>query len=156
MFCRVLDMPGVWIWPLAVKLETSYKPVKPYSNHPNYPQTNQTTHKPLTNQPNHPQTSQIPNKSSTDQSKIALFFPWKHFLWSATFSLPIPRGKRNRCIFFNVPARFCISSSPLHSSLPSLIVDYNPSHKLLTQLRTLANFLRRLRLTMLHAKFYEC
>ena len=35
---------------------------------------------------------------------------------------------------FNIPARFRILSSPLHSSLPSLIADYNPSHKLLTQL----------------------
>ena len=41
--------------------------------------------------------------------------------------------------FFDIPARFCILPSPLHSSLPSLIADYNPSHKLLTQLRTSTN-----------------
>ena len=66
---------------------------------PNHPQA---THKPVqppTNKPNHSETSQIPNKSPTNQQKIALFFPWKHFLWTATFSLPISREKRNRCIF---------------------------------------------------------
>ena len=46
--------------------------------------------------------------------------------------------------FSDVPARFHISPSPFHSSLPSLIVDYYSSHKLLTQLRTLTNFSRRL------------
>ena len=48
--------------------------------------------------------------------------------------------------FFYVPAIFCISLSPLQSSLLSLITNYNPSHELLTQLQTLTNFLRRLRL----------
>ena len=63
---------------------------------------------------------------------------------------PCPsRVKREIDAFFYVPARFRISPCPLHSSLPSLIADYNPSHKLLTQLRTLMNFLRRLGLTML-------
>ena len=59
--------------------------------------------------------------------------------------------------FFGVPAIFCISLFPLalHSSLPSLIADHNPSHKLLTQSRTSTNFLRRLGLTMLHWQFYE-
>ena len=41
--------------------------------------------------------------------------------------------------FFDVPPRFHILSSPMYDSLPSLIVDYNPSHKLLTQLHTLTN-----------------
>ena len=48
--------------------------------------------------------------------------------------------------FFDILARFRISPSSWHSSLPSLMAKYNPSHKLLTQSRTLANFLRRLRL----------
>ena len=52
--------------------------------------------------------------------------------------------------FFNIPARFHISRSLLDSSLESLIADYNPSHKLLTQLQTLTNFLRKLGLAMLH------
>ena len=46
-----------------------------------------------------------------------------------------------KCVdFFDVPARFRISPSPLHNSLTSLIADYNPSNKLLTKLRTLMNF----------------
>ena len=55
-------------------------------------------------------------------------------------------AKREADAFFDVPARFSILPSPLalHSSLPSLIADYNLSHELLTQLRTLTNFLRRL------------
>ena len=61
-----------------------------------------------------------------------------------------PARKEILMHFFDVSARLRISPSPLHSSLPSLIVDYNPSHKLLTQLQTLTNFLRRLGLTMLH------
>ena len=52
--------------------------------------------------------------------------------------------------FFDVPARFRISPSPMYNSLPSLIVDYNPIHKLLTQVRTLTKFLRRLGLTVVH------
>ena len=63
---------------LAVKLETTNKPAKPPKNHP--------------------ETSQIPNKSPTNQPKITLFFSWRHFVWTATFSLPIPREKRKRCI----------------------------------------------------------
>ena len=56
--------------------------------------------------------------------------------------------------FFYIPARFHIPASPLNSSLPSVIEDYNPSHKLLTKLQTLTNFSRRLKLTMLHWKLY--
>ena len=52
--------------------------------------------------------------------------------------------------FFDIPVGFRISRSPLHSSLRSLIADYNPSRKLLTQLRILMNFSRRLGLTILH------
>ena len=58
---------------LAVKLETTHKPVKPATNHPNHPQTShklakpptnhpktsQTTHKPVTYVTNHPKTSQL-------------------------------------------------------------------------------------------------
>ena len=36
--------------------------------------------------------------------------------------------------FFYVPARLHILSSPVYNSLPSQIVDCNPSHKLLMQL----------------------
>ena len=42
--------------------------------------------------------------------------------------------------FFDIATRCCIPSSPLHSFLPSLIADYNPSHKLLIQLRTCNKF----------------
>ena len=51
--------------------------------------------------------------------------------------------------FFDVPARFPILPSPMYNSLPCLIVDYNPSHKLLAQLRTVTKSLRRLGLVML-------
>ena len=58
--------------------------------------------------------------------------------------------------FFDVPARFPILPSPMYNSLPCLIVDYNPSHKLLApshkllaQLRTVTKSLRRLGLAML-------
>ena len=67
--------------------------------------------------------------------------------------LPNPCEKRNGCIFY-IPTRFRILSSPLHSSLPSLIAGYNPRHKSLMQLRTLTNFLRRLGLTTIHWKFW--
>ena len=53
------------------------------------------------------------------------------------------------CTFLVITATLRILLFPLHSSLPSLISDYNPSHKLLTQLRMLTNFLRRLKLRML-------
>ena len=39
--------------------------------------------------------------------------------------------------FFYIPARFHILPYPLHSSLRSLIADYIPRNKLLTQLQTL-------------------
>ena len=77
--------------------QITHKPAKLPTNQSNHPQI---THKLPTSQPNHSQTSQIPNKSPTNQPKIASSFPWRHFLWTATFSLPIPREKRNRCIFF--------------------------------------------------------
>ena len=48
--------------------------------------------------------------------------------------------------FFYVLDTIRISPSPSHSSLPPLTSDYNPSQKLLTQLRTLTNFLRKIRL----------
>ena len=120
--------------------QITHKPSELSTNQPNHPQTSQTMHKPPTNQTNHPQTSQIPKKSPSNQSKITLFFDRRHFLWTATFPLPIPCKKRNGCIFFDVPTRFCISPSPLHNSVTSLIADYNPSNKLLTQLQTLMNF----------------
>ena len=52
--------------------------------------------------------------------------------------------------FFDVPARFRISPPPIYNSLPSVIVEYNPSHKLLTQLRTFTKSSRRLGLAMVH------
>ena len=45
--------------------------------------------------------------------------------------------------FFDIATRFCIPPSPLHSFLPSLIADYNPSHKLLIQLRTFNKFFEK-------------
>ena len=115
---------------LAVKLETTHKPAQLSTNHPNQPKQPQTTCKPA-KPPRY--------KSNTKQQRLIsqkshLFFPWRHFLWTTTFSLPILCKKRNGCIFFYVPARFHILPSPLHNSLPSINEDYNPSHKLLTKL----------------------
>ena len=42
------------------------------------------------------------------------------------------RARREMGTFFYILAIFRILSSPLHSSLPFLMADYNPSHKLLT------------------------
>ena len=104
-----------------------------------------TTLKPANYQTNHLLISQKSHRYFPED----IFYEPQHF--------PCPsRAKREIGAFFDVPARFRISPYPLHSSLPCLIADYNPSHKLLTQLRTLTNFLRRLGLTMLHWKFYEC
>ena len=52
---------------LAVKLETTHKPIKPPTNHS---QISQTTHKPATNQSNHPQTTQKTAKARTNQPNI--------------------------------------------------------------------------------------
>ena len=119
----------------AVKLEANHKPAKPPTKQPNHPQT---THKPAKYQTNNSLISQ----------KSHRFFPKDTFYEAQHFLCP-SRARREIGAFFDVPARFCISPSPLHCSLPSLIARYNPSHKLLTQLRTLTNFLRRLGLTML-------
>ena len=132
--------------------QTTPKAQKPPTN---YQQTSQATHKSPLNQPNYPQTSQISNKRPTNQPKIALRFPWRHFLWTATFPSPFPCKKKNEYIFY-VCATFHILSSPLHNSLSSLTADYNPSHKLSTQLWTLTNISWRLGLTMLHWKFCGC
>ena len=85
----------------------------------NHPQTIQTTHKPEkppTNQPSYPQTSQVPNKSPTNQPKVASLFPWRHFLWTATFSLTILSEKRNECIFFIslLDFAFCLHQCTIH------------------------------------------
>ena len=119
-----------------MKLETTRNPAKPPTNHP---QTSKTTLKPVKYQTNHPLISQ----------KLHRFFPEDIFYQPQHFPCP-SRARREVGAFFDVPTRFRISPSLLHSSLPSLIADYNPSHKFLTQLRTLTNFLRRLGLTMLH------
>ena len=58
--------------------------------------------------------------------------------------------EEKRVHFFDVPARFHISPSPLHNYLPSLTAEYNPSRKLLAQLQALTDFSRRLAFTMLH------
>ena len=55
---------------LAVKLETTHKPVKSPTNQPNRPQTSHKPAKPSKNQPNHPQTIQKPAKPLTKQSNI--------------------------------------------------------------------------------------
>ena len=65
---------------LAVKLETTHKPSKPPTNHPNHPQTNQITHISATSPTDHPQTSQMLDKPPTNQPKITSVFPWSHFL----------------------------------------------------------------------------
>ena len=48
---------------------------------------------------------------------------------------------------FYIPVEFGVLPSPLRSSLRSLISDYKPCHKLVTQFRTLTNFLIRLGVT---------
>ena len=90
---------------LAVKAPTNHpktsqithKPAKLPTNQSNHPQT---THKLPTSQPNHSQTSQIANKSPTNQSKIASLFPWRHFLWTATFPCPFHAKREIDAFFF--------------------------------------------------------
>ena len=138
-------------------IQTTHKPPK------NHPQTGHTTHKPVTppiNQSKHPQTSQIPANHPLISQKLHPSFPAyrtqelqhlpHHIIWPF---YPFC-ARREMGAFFYIHARFSTSLSPLHSSLQSLIADYNPSHKLLTQLQTLTNFSRRLWLMMLHWKFY--
>ena len=133
-FCHVTCFPRfIWyfflvetwyFYPLAVNFETTHKPSKLPTNQSNYPQTIQTTLKPAKYQTNHSLISQ----------KSHLFFPEDIFYQPQHF--PCPSCMRREIgAFLDVPARFRISPSPLHSFLPSLIADYNPSHKLLTQLR---------------------
>ena len=128
----------------------------------NHPQTSQTTNKPAKPPTSHPQTSQTTHKPAKYQTNHLLISQKSHRYFREDISyepqhfLCLSRAIRDiDSLFFNVSAGFRIFSSPLHSSLPSLIVDYNPSRKLLTQLRTLTNFLRRLGLTMLHWSLYE-
>ena len=45
-------------------------------------------------------------------------------------------ARREMDAFFYVLVRFRISRSPVHSSLLSLIADYNPNHRLFTQTMT--------------------
>ena len=126
---------------LVVKLETTHKPAKPLTNHP---QTSQITQKLPTNLPNYPQNSQIPNKLPTNQPKIALFFPWRHFLWTATFSLPIPCKKRNGCIFmFLLDSTFCF----LHST-----ILYHPQFFFTALFVIINNFLKRCHHLIHHLK----
>ena len=107
-------------------------------------QTSQTTLKPAKYQTNHLLIGQ----------KLHCYFP--EYIFDTPQHFPCPsRAKKKIDAFFDVSGRFRISPSPLHSSLPSLIADYNSSHKLLTQLQTLMNFLRRIGLTLLHWRFYE-
>ena len=124
----------------------------------NHPQTIQTTHKPTkspTYQPHHLQTTHKPVKCWTNhplisQNYIRLslksFFMIRcqfrshepHYLPPQEirpFYLPFARKKVG--VSFYIPARFRILLSPLHNYLPFLIADYNPNHKLLTQLRSL-------------------
>ena len=109
-------------------------------NSRNPPQISQTTPKPAKYQTNHPLISQ----------KLHCFFP-EDIFYKPHFLCP-SRARREIGALFDIPARFRILSSPLHSFLPSLIADYNPSHKLWTQLGILTNFLRILGLTILHWK----
>ena len=108
----------------------------------NHPQTSQTTHKPAKPPTNHSQTSQNTLKLAKYETNHPLISQkLHHFFHEDTFCEPqhfpcLSRAKRELGAFFDVPARFRISPSPLHNSLPSLIADYNPSNKLLTQLQT--------------------
>ena len=63
---------------LAVKLETTRKPAKPSTNHPNDPQTSKTTQTPAKYRTNPPLISE----------KISSFFPWRHLLWQQHFPCP--------------------------------------------------------------------
>ena len=121
-------------------IQNIHKPTKPPTDHQ---QTSQTTHKQAKYRTNHPLISQESHR----------FFPEEIFYEPQHFPSP-SRARREMDAFSYVLARFHISLSPFHNSLPSLIPDQNPSNKLLTQLQTLTNFSRRLGLTMLHWKFY--
>ena len=57
---------------LAVNFQTTHKPAKPPTNHPNH---RQNTKKPVKPPTNHPQTTQTTHKPATNQPKIASFFP---------------------------------------------------------------------------------
>ena len=84
-------------WNHPQSTQTTPKAQKPPTN---YQQTSQATHKTPLNQPNYPQTSQISNKRpTTNQPKIALLFPWRHFLRTAIFPSPFPCKKKNEYIF---------------------------------------------------------
>ena len=98
----------------------------------------------MQNQPRTSQTTHKASKPHTNQPKIASFFYLKTFFMNRNIFLVHSAREEKWVHFSDVPARFRISPSPFHSSLPSLIVDYYSSHKLLTQLRTLTNFSRRL------------
>ena len=104
-----------------------------------HPKASQITHKRAKHPTNHPLISQ----------KLYHFFPWRLFYAPQDFTCP-SHARREMGAFFGVPPRFHILSSPMYDSLPSLIVDYNPSHKLLAQLHTLTKFLRRRGLAMLY------
>ena len=124
---------------ISCKTRNHPQPAKPPINQPDYPSTSQTTLKLAKYQTNHLLISQ----------KLHCYYPEDIFYELQHFPCP-SHAKREIETFFYVPARFRISPSPLLSSLPSLIADYNPNHELLTQLRTLTNFVRRLGLMMLH------
>ena len=131
------------LFALAVNFETTHKALKPLPKPKNHPQ--------ITNKPAKYQTNDPPLTSQ----KLHCFFP-EDIFYELQYFLRPSRARRKTSTFFYVCATFHILSSPLHNSLSSLTADYNPSHKLSTQLWTLTNFSWRLGLTMLHWKFYGC
>ena len=148
------------LFALAVNFETTYKALKPLPKPKNHPQI---TNKPAKLPIKHPWTSQTTHKPAKYQTndppltsqKLHCFFP-EDIFYELQYFLRPSRARRKTSTFFYVCATFHILSSPLHNSLSSLTADYNPSHKLSTQLWTLTNFSWRLGLTMLHWKFYGC
>ena len=94
---------------LAVNFQTTHKTAKPTTNHPNH---RQNTHKP----------PKLPTNQPLISQKLHRFFHEDNSYEPQLFPCP-SRAKREMGAFFDVPARFCISPSPLHNSLPSLIAD---------------------------------
>ena len=92
--------------------------------------------------------AKYPKKHPLISQKLHRFFFPEDIFYELKYFLCPSYARREMGAFFDLPARFRISPSPMYSSLPSLIVDYNRIHKLLTQLRTLTKCLRRLGLTM--------
>ena len=175
IFIYALDFHIDWNKSLAVKLKTTHKPAKPPENQPIHPQTTQTTHRPPAIHPQTSQTTRKPDKYWTNHPLISqkshpfslktfIMIRYKlrtqqlqhllpHKIRPFCSSRTIREEKRNKCIFW-CSCQISHLTFSTAQFLPSLFADYNSSHKLLTQLRTLTNFSRRPGLTILHWRFF--